>query len=426
MTFTILTLISPDALKIFLVVFLSFTIGLEREEQRSIEGKYIFGGVRTYPLIGLLGYGMALISPKEPIPVAAGLIVVGSLMLLSYWNKTRSSQEAGLTSEIAGLNTYLVGALVYYDRFWIASTIAIVSLTLLELKTFLEGLAHRFAPEDILTFTKFLFLTIVILPILPDREFSPFHLNPFKTWLVVVAVSSVSYGSFLLQKVLKGRNSIALTALLGGAYSSTVTTVALAKQSKGDRRPHTYSGAILIASGVMYLRLALLIFLFNSSLAERLILPFGLLFAIAVVGGWWWSSQTDLCREDSCGKTITEAGNPLELTAAFLFALLFVLISIATHYTVSYLGNTGIYVLAAIMGITDVDPFILGITQSAGTTTSLSVAAKAIAIATASNNLVKGLYAITFSDRDTGKQSFYLLLALSILGLSTLLFLKPS
>jgi uncharacterized membrane protein (DUF4010 family) len=423
MTFPIFSLISPDAFKILLVIFLSFLIGLEREEQKSIAGKYIFGGVRTYPLIGLLGYGMALLSPSQPIPVAAGFIVVGSLMLLSYWNKTRTSQEAGLTSEIAGLNTYLIGALVHSDRFWVASTIAIVSLTLLELKTFLEGLTHRFAPEDILTFAKFLFLTIVVLPILPDRAFSPFNLNPFKTWLVVVAVSSVSYGSFLLQKIVKGKNSVALTALLGGAYSSTVTTVALAKQSTNDPRPHTYSGAILIASGVMYLRLTLLIFLFNSGLANQLILPFGILFLIAVVGGWWWSSQTDHCDLNTCNNPNTESSNPLELTAALFFAILFVLISIATHYTVRYLGNSGVYALAAIMGVTDVDPFILGITQSAGTTTTLSVAAAAIAIAAASNNLVKGIYAISFGDRQTGKHSFYLLLALSVLGLSPLLWL---
>jgi uncharacterized membrane protein (DUF4010 family) len=417
MTFPIFTLISPDAFKILLVIFLSFLIGLEREEQRSIAGKHIFGGVRTYPLIGLLGYGMALVSSGQMIPLAAGLIVVGSLMLLSYWNKTRTSQEAGLTSEIAGLNTYLVGALVHYDRFWVASTIVIISLTLLELKTFLEGLAHRFAPVDILTFTKFLFLTIVVLPILPDRAFSPFNLNPFKTWLVVVAVSSVSYGSFLLQKVVKGKDSIALTALLGGAYSSTVTTVALAKQSANDPRPHTYAGAILIASGVMYLRLALLIFIFNQRLAERLLIPFGALFLMAVVGGWWWSSRTDRCDESSCSQPARTSGNPLELTAALFFALLFVLISIVTYYTVRYLGNTGVYALAAIMGVTDVDPFILGMTQSAGTTTSISVAAAAIAIAAASNNLVKGIYAISFGDREAGKQSFWLLLALSIGGL---------
>jgi uncharacterized membrane protein (DUF4010 family) len=423
MTFPIFTVISPDAFKILLVIFLSFSIGLEREEQRSVVGKYVFGGVRTYPLIGLLGYGMALLSTNQNLlPVSAGFIVIGSLMLLSFWKKTQTSQAAGLTSEIAGLNTYLVGALVHYDRFWVASTIVIISLILLELKTFLEGLTHRFAPDDILTFTQFLFLTIVILPILPDRTFSPFDLNPFKTWLVVVAVSSVSYGSFILQRVVRGRGSVAIAALLGGAYSSTVTTVALAKQSTTDRRPHTYAGAILIASGVMYLRLAFLVFLFNRDLADKLLLPFGLLFIGGVLGGWWWLAIADRADEGNPSQPTALTSNPLELKAAFVFAALFVLISIATHYTVKYLGNSGVYALAVIMGVTDVDPFILGMTQAAGNSTSLSVGACAIAIAAASNNLVKGIYALSFGDKETGKQSFWLLLALSILGLSPLLW----
>jgi uncharacterized membrane protein (DUF4010 family) len=139
-------------------------VGIEREEQKSSSGKYAFGGVRTYPLIGLIGYGMAFISTNQLLPVAAGFIVVGGFLLLSYWHKTRAFQEAGMTSEMAGLATYLVGALVYYGHFWVASTVVITSLILLELKSVLEGLARRFSPDDILTLAKFLFLTIVVLP----------------------------------------------------------------------------------------------------------------------------------------------------------------------------------------------------------------------------------------------------------------------
>ena len=102
---------------------------------------------------------------------------------------------------------------------------------LLVLKTTLEGLTQRVPPEEIFTFTKFLLLTAVILPVLPRAEFTQFQINPFKTWLVVVAVSSVSYGSYLLLKVTHGRNGVLLSALLGGAYSSTVTTIALARRS---------------------------------------------------------------------------------------------------------------------------------------------------------------------------------------------------
>ncbi len=423
MNLPIFTLIPPDVIKILLVLFLSFLIGLEREEQKSTSGKYRFGGVRTFPLIGLIGYGMAFLSTTELLPLAAGFVVIGGLMMMSYWHKLRSAHEAGLTSEMAGLATYLVGALVHNGYFWVASTLVITSLIFLELKSILEGLAHRFSPDDILTFTKFLFLTLVILPILPNQTFGAFQINPFKTWLVVVAVSTISYGSFLLQKVVQGRGGITLTALLGGAYSSTVTTVALAKRSHSEQRPYAYAGAILLASGVMYIRLGLLVSLFSPALVKELAIPFLALAIVGIGGGWLWTKRSDRRNPTMSDSQAHPTGNPLELKAAFLFAFLFVVMVILTHYTVTYLGDRGVYTLAGVMGVTDVDPFILGITQSAGKSTSLSVAGAAILIAAASNNLVKGIYAIIFGDRRTGRQSFGLLLVLAILGFIPLFWL---
>ncbi len=134
-----------------------------------------------------------------------GMGVVGGLMMLSYWHKMQSIQEPGLTSEVVGLTVYLVGALVYFGHLWVASALVILSLLLLELKVALQGLTQRFSVEDILTFAQFLFLTLVVLPILPNQEFGPFQLNPFRTWLVVVAVSGVSYASLILQRVTKGK-----------------------------------------------------------------------------------------------------------------------------------------------------------------------------------------------------------------------------
>lgn len=416
------TLIPPDAIKLFLVVFLSFLIGLEREERKLTASHYAFGGVRTYPLIGLVGYALAYLSSGELVPLAMGFAVVGSFLLVAYWHKMQTSQGSGFTSEVAGLTTYLVGALVYSNHFWVATAITIISLTLLELKSTLEGLTQRFSPHDILTFTQFLFLTLVILPILPNRAFGPFQINPFKTWLVVVAVSAISYGSFLLQRGVKGQGGVMLAALLGGAYSSTVTTVALAKRSATDRRPQIYAGSILIASGVMYLRLAVLVSLFNQGLRQMLLLPLGILGLVGMAVGWAWATRGE-ARPPGADQGVYPAQNPLELRAAFFFALLFVLMVVTTHYVVIYLGNSGVYGLAAIMGVTDVDPFILGITQSAGGSTPLSVAASAILIAAASNNLIKGIYAFSFSDRSTGRQSLGLLIGLAIGGLSPLLWL---
>lgn len=407
----------PDAVKILVVLFLSFMIGLEREEHKAAAGYYAFGGVRTFPLIGLIGYSVALLSGPQLLPLTLGFLVVGSFLLLSYWRKLSSSETAGVTSEMSGLATFLVGALVYYDHFWIATALSVASLMLLELKSFLEKLATQIPPEEILTFAKFLLLSAVVLPILPNQAYGRFHINPFKTWLVVVAVSTISYGSYVLQKVTKQHGGIVLAAFLGGAYSSTVTTVVMARRAPREGQPHLFAGGILIASGMMYLRLVALVAIFNRALAAELAISLLALALAGIAAGWLWSRRTDVKSEV---KREFEPKNPLELLAAFLFALLFLAMLVATQLAVTYLGRAGVNILAAIMGVTDVDPFIMGMTQAAGTLTPLKVAAGAVLIAAASNNVVKGIYAYSLADRKTGIQSLCLLTALAAAGLAPL------
>lgn len=411
----------PEGVKIVLVLFLSFLTGLEREERHAGNAHPSFGGVRTFPLIGLLGYGVSLLAGGQIVPVAIGFAVIAGFLMLSYRHKLDSSGFGGVTSEMSGLVTYLVGALVYREQFWIATTLTVASMLLLELKEALEGLTKRIAPDEILTFTKFLLLTAVILPVLPDQPFGPFAINPAKTWLVVVAVSTVSYGSYVIQKLTSGKGGVLLAALLGGAYSSTVTTVVLAKRAARENRPHLFSGSTLVASGVMYLRLAGLVSLFNRSLIGALGLPFAALAVLGIGAGWLWSRLPDANMGDV--EREYQPKNPLELGAALFFAALFLGILIATHLVVTYLGKAGVYGLAAVMGVTDVDPFIMGMTQAGGKSTPLAVAAAAILIAAASNNLVKGVYAYSMSDRKTGIRSFCLLSGLTIAGLAPLLWL---
>jgi uncharacterized membrane protein (DUF4010 family) len=355
------------------------------------------------------------------LPVTLGFAVVGGFLMLSYWHKLSTAGLAGVTSEMSGLATYLVGALVSHDQFWIATTIGVSSMLLLELKGALEGLTKRIGGEEILTFTKFLLLTAVVLPVLPNQEFGPFQINPFRTWLVVVAVSTVSYGSYVIQLWTKQRGGLIVSAILGGAYSSTVATVVLARRASRENHPHLFSGATLVASGVMYLRLSALLGLFNRSLLLTLGLPFCALAAVAVAAGWLWSRLPD--PNPSEIKREFEPNNPLELRAALFFALLFLGILIVTHLVVVHLGKAGVYVLAAVMGVSDVDPFIMGMTQSAGSITPAPVAAAAIVIAAASNNMAKGIYAYALSDRKTGVRSLGLLIALALLGLVPLVWL---
>jgi len=415
-------LLPPEAVKIVLVLFLSFLIGLEREEHKTTAvGFYSFGGVRTFPLIGFIGYSIALLSGTQLVPVTLGFLVVGAFLSLSYWHKLSQAEAAGVTSEMSGLTTYLVGALVYYDHLWIATALTVASLLLLELKSVLERLASRTAPQEILTFAKFLLLSAVILPILPNQEFTRFHLNPFKTWLVVVAVSTISYGSYVLQKVTKESGGVVLTAFLGGAYSSTVATVAMSRRAAREQRPHLFAGGILIASGVMYIRLVALLLLFNRQLGTMLAPSFLILSALAIATGWFWSRRPDAVSSEI--KREFEPGNPLELMAAFLFAGFFLAMLVTTQLVTTYLGHAGVRILAAIMGVTDVDPFIMGMTQAAGTLTPFKVAAGSVLIAASSNNLIKGIYSYSLADRKTGIQSLSLLTTLAAAGLVPLLWL---
>ena len=411
----------PEAVKIVLVLFLSFLIGLEREEHKAAGGSYTFGGVRTFPLIGLIGYSMALISGTQLIPLTIGFLVVAGFLMLSYWHKLSQSTTAGATTEISGLTTFLVGALVCYGHFWIATTLGVASLLLLDLKVALEKLATTIGSREILTFAKFLFLSGVILPVLPNQEYGAFHINPFKTWLVVVAISAISYASYVLQKLTKGQGGIVLAALLGGAYSSTVTTVVLARQGKVEDHPHLFSGGILMASGVMYLRLAILLALFNRQLMAVLWMPFVVLAVAATTFGWVWSRFAD--KRAQAVQRDLGTKNPLELTTAFLFALLFLVMLVVTQLAVKYLGKAGVDTLAAIMGVSDVDPFIMGLTQAAGTLTAVNVAAGAILIAASSNNVVKGIYAYSLARGKTGALSLTFLVLLALCGLVPLIWL---
>jgi uncharacterized membrane protein (DUF4010 family) len=411
-------LLPTEGLKIILVLFLSFLVGLEREEHRA-ESKgperYAFGGVRTFPLLGLIGYATSLVSGENLIPPTVAFAVIGGFLWLSYQHKLATNQSAGITTEMSGLAIYLVGVLVSHGQFWIATTIAVTSMLLLELKTALEGLSRRLPGEDILAFAKFLFLTAVILPIVPNRTFGSFGFNPFKAWLIVVAASGISYGSYLLQKASGRREGVFLSAVLGGAYSSTVTTVMLAKRAREAHSPRLYAGSMLIASGMMYVRILILVALFNRGVAANLFWPFLVAALAGLAFGWYWTRVP--IPSNKSGRENPRTKNPLELSAAFFFAAMFLALLAASHYVAARFGRGGIYSLAAITGAVDVDPFVLGMTQSGQPSI---LAARAITLAASSNNLMKGFYALGFGDRRTGTQALVLLAAMTLVGLAAL------
>jgi uncharacterized membrane protein (DUF4010 family) len=176
-----------------------------------------------------------------------------------------------------------------------------------------------------------------------------------------------------------------------------------------------------VASGVMYLRVLALLAIFNGALAARLSAPFLILGVVTIGAGFAWTRLAD--RSSEVVEREYEAKNPLEVGSAFLFAAIFLVALIATGLVLEHFGTVGVYALATLMGVTDVDPFIMGLTQTAGVSTALATAAAAIVVATASNNALKGVYARLFSDRATGTRGLLALLALALVGLLPLLVL---
>ena len=401
--------ISPELTGFVLTLALSLLIGFEREELRSDRPSVFFGGVRTFPLIALSGFLLAIAFPTNPLPLATGLVVIGALLVVSH-SATLGSGQAGITTEVAAVLTYALGAAVALRLYWVSIAIAVVAVLLLHEKQALEGLAERIPRYELGTLIRFLLLTGVILPAVPNHAFTVFQINPFKIWLVVVAVSAISYLSYLLRLRWGSDAGLLLAGLLGGAYSSTATTVALARQSRECTRvPTRFSGAILAATGVMYIRLWILLELFAPPLARPLTgLFWGLGLTAVAVGSLLARGQASAEASPPTGPRRL-AMNPLELTSAFTFAGLFLVVLVVTRVVADRFGNAGVLLLSGIMGLTDVDPFIMGLTQSAGHGVLLATAALAVVIAAASNNVMKGIYAVIFGNRQAGRLALLLL-----------------
>lgn len=415
--------VSPDIRELLLVLAASFVIGLSMEGRKAEGKRFSPGGVRTYPLICLGGYLLSRLgelwhTPLQ-LPFLVGLGVLGLLVAMLYRGKI-SREYYGMTTEVFVMITYVMGGLVAAHQWWLVAALTVLMVLLQELKDPLERLVTHMDEHELVTIAKFVLITAVILPVVPNESLAftvptrpelKFALNPRHIWWVVVAVAAVSYASYLVQRFFrKGRHGLLLTGLLGGAYSSTVTTIALSRRARGDGPGAVAAaGSILAASGVMYLRLLALVAIFGWALARQLAWP---LVACAVVGLLVGSALCLLGRkgdgEGEAGPLVSAAASPLELRAAFGFALVFVVIILVTRAATQLLGDGGTYGVAVLSGLGVVDPFVLSLTQ--GRADMVGRAALAVMLAASANNVAKGLYAAFLASRRTG------LLALSLLA----------
>ncbi|MCF6207241.1 MAG: DUF4010 domain-containing protein, partial [Sulfurovum sp.] len=263
------------------------------------------------------------------------------------------------------------------------------------------------------TLGKMVLLSAVILPLLPDTNISPMlPISPFKLWLAVVVVSGISYGGYLVQKYLFPSKGYFLTGIFGGTYSSTATTVVLARKARQMGHTSVIDAAIVAATSMMYLRLIVIAFLFNTSVAEALWLPFLVLASVGMLIAFMLMRSGRKQNE----KAEFVDKNPLELGTAFLFAVLFVVMMLLTQFVTTHYGSSGLELLSFAVGFTDIDPFILSILTGKYTVTQAEVVT-AIMIAAGSNNLLKALYALWFGGMKSGLRSA---VWIGLLGLVTI------
>jgi len=390
----ILNHIPKDLINLVLIIVFSLLIGIEQRIHHSEakEGNR-FGTDRTFTLIGILSYVLYIISPSDKLFYILGFITLSVFLAINYFQKIQRFKHFGITSMLIALITYSFTALIYLFPIWLVLTIFVCILILTEIKEELFSFSQKFGNDEFLTLAKFIFISGIILPLLPHTNFiENIKLSPYQLWLAIVAVSAISYFSYLLQRFVFPDSGIMLTAILGGLYSSTATTIILARKSKEQTQDFVIVAAILAATSMMYLRLLLLALLFNKEIALKLF-PFFIILAFITAGiSYFLQKNKKMNKEED---TVNKHSNPLELKTAFVFGLLFAFFSVLTDFILKHYGDTGISYLSLIVGVTDIDPFILNLFQNGAETIGVSLIIKATLIATSGNNFIKMIYALS-------------------------------
>lgn len=414
----------PSFTSFALLLGLSLFFGLAYEDFHAVSGESRPGGIRTFPLHALAGGMLYLLDPVRLIAFSAGLLALGAWLYAYYRSRLDEAEHESdrapkveLIAPICNSVAYLIGPVALALPHWIAVGVTVAAVLLLTARERLHALAHSIELTEIVTAGKFLILTGIVLPLLPDQPVTSWiAVTPYQVWLALLAVCTLSYASYLIQRYVAPRGSDLAVAILGGLYSSTATTVVLARQAGQDRaRVGRARAGIVLATALMYLRILVIVAVFDMTLARGLALASVALSAagLAIAGVLYWRAGAVV----PASPAITPR-NPLELTAAAVFAVLFVIISLLSTWAKASFGAAGIEVLAAIVGVTDIDPFVLNIAQGGATSLPVSAAVAAILIATASNNLLKAGYTAAFAGIRASLPSAVALIALAAGGLA--------
>ncbi len=315
-------------------------------------------GIRTFGLIAGLGGLVALIAQSLSLIIAAILLtaVVGMLSV-SHIKAIHDPDGRSITNFVVSLLTLCLGLLAGSDYPAVAMASAAIVTGLLSMRSELHGLMRKLGSTDINVMIRFALIALAVLPFLPNRDFGPYDaFNLQQLWFVVILVTGLSFAGYVANRIFGEAHGTVVTAVIGGAYSSTAVTASLAQRLRSeDSNIRTLSAGIALASAVMYVRVLLLTFI----LAGFAFIPLAMILApaalVAAIIGLLLLRRSGAAKTDES----VETNNPIRLLPAFFFALTVAAMSLAARWAEAEFGSSGIAYLVLIMGSLDVDAAII-------------------------------------------------------------------
>ncbi|MFT5781601.1 MAG: uncharacterized membrane protein (DUF4010 family) [Pseudomonas sp.] len=398
-------------------------IGTERGwSARDTEDTRLIGGIRTFGLVGLLGGLAALLGQQYGLTAWISItLIFGLLVIAGYIAEQRNTGDIGVTSPIALLLTFLLGSLALSDQRALAAACAVVIALLLSLKQPLHSAVRRLSGEEVSGALKLLFISLVMLPVLPNEGYGPWRaFNPYATWWMVVLIAAIGFAAYSAIRVIGPRKGLLVSALLGGMVSSTAMTMTLARLSERTHMHAILACGLLATSALMFPRVLLEVGVVNSALLGPLLLPLSICALTYAGGALWFLHKAD---SEPANQPEPFLKNPFELAPALRFAALLAVIAFLVEGGRRYFGDVGVYVVALLSGLTDVDAITLSLSRNAIAELDSQVAVQGIYLAALSNSLVKGLLIALIGGRQLAVRTLPIMATGLLAGLASLLLI---
>lgn len=396
---------------------LGMLVGIQREHVNSR-----VAGIRTFPLITLTGTISALLAEElGSWLVAAGAVCIGGLLIVTNWQRSMQRQEVGgLTTEMSIILMYLIGAYLVLGSQLLAVVLTGVVVVLLHFKPALHGFVDKIGEKDLKAVMQFVLITLVILPVLPNENMGPYQvLNPREIWWMVVLIVGISLVGYFLYKLLGGKLGVLAGGLLGGLVSSTATTVSYARKTAGKSTAANVAVLVLLAATVVsYARVLIEIAVVAPGAFGQMVWPLAmeLLFFAVMTLIWFF-------KRDDGADQLPEQGNPAEIKNALIFAALYGLIVLVSAWASVELGAGGLFGVAVLSGLTNMDAITLSTAgMAAGGEIEVELAWKVILTASLANLVFKGGIVLSLGNSHLKKHMILLFGAGILGGLGILLF----